>query len=425
MRVPFRNVWQLSLILLFVRALCLVAVAGPAVRTVTIQTEPAGAAVYDQYGAFLGTSGSPIALDTAKYASLLQLDLKKDGYDNANLQVQLFQLEEGGVWPTTPLRLHRTWSRTWLWLFPGVGLALLMLARWLRRRPAPLVLEPLAVDTDPSASLSSTVLGGYRLLDRIGVGGMATVYRAVPVQGRSCSEPVAVKVVRRELCGSPEMLERFRRETRVTASLDHPHILRVVDWGDDGGFAYLVTELIGGGTLRQRLGGAAIALPDVWDALEPLCAAIQYAHEKGVVHRDLKPENLMITSEGTLKVTDFGLARSLDQQQRLTATGTALGTPAYMAPEQIHGEAVSPAMDQYAIGVIVFEMLTGKLPFQAADPVQQIFQTVTEPAPPPSRFRQLSSGIDEVVLRMLAKEPGQRFPSVAEAAAALQEALLA
>jgi eukaryotic-like serine/threonine-protein kinase len=184
----------------------------------------------------------------------------------------------------------------------------------------------------------------------------------------------------------------------------------------------LSMELIEGGTLRERLKNRAVSAREAWAALQPVCSALAYAHSRGVVHRDLKPENLMITAGGLLKVADFGLARAQDQK-KLTQTGAVLGTPAYMAPEQIHGEAPSPSMDQYAIGVLAYELLTGRLPFRDPDPVRQIFMTLTETPVAPSKFAPVDPSVDRVVLRMLAKQPAERYPSVEAAAQALEQVL--
>jgi len=252
---------------------------------------------------------------------------------------------------------------------------------------------------------------------------MATVYRALPIDARDSSEVVAVKVMRRELVHDAEMSNRFQRETKVTAALDHPNIVRVADFGEHDGIAYLAMEWMEGGTLRDKTQSKVVALEDVWDALSPLCSAVHYAHTQGVVHRDLKPENIMVTLAGVLKVTDFGLARS-GSADKITATGAVMGTPAYMAPEQIQGDLPAPAMDQYAIGIIAFELLTGRLPFEECDPVQLIFKTLMEEPFPPSRFRQLPEGVDEAILRMLEKQPEQRYPNLEEASLCLRRALL-
>lgn len=277
-------------------------------------------------------------------------------------------------------------------------------------------------EIDRSDSLTTQVLGRYRLLNILGKGGMATVYKGVPADTMDPSQAVAVKVLRQEVTDDPQFMARFRQEAQVTSSLHHPHIVRMLDWGTERNYVYLVVELIEGGDLRSRLLGQPLPSTEVWTALAPICDAVAFAHSQGVVHRDLKPENFLITSTGVLKVADFGLARSEDQE-RLTATGTTLGTPAYMAPEQIQGRDPHPSMDLYAIGVIAYELVTGRLPFPATDPVQQIFMTMSDPPTPPSHYTPLSEKLEGVLLRMLAKQPADRFASVLQARQALESAL--
>lgn len=251
---------------------------------------------------------------------------------------------------------------------------------------------------------------------------MASVYRGLPADSLDPAAAVAVKVMRKDIVDSAEFVDRFRREAKHTASLDHPHVVRLLDYGQDGKFAYLVMELIEGGNLRERMTGQPLPPQEAWSALQAVCAALCYAHDKGIVHRDIKPENLMISKSGILKVTDFGLARA-ESQDRITATGQTLGTPAYMAPEQIQGVEPVPAMDQYAVGILAFELVTGRIPFESNDPVQQIFQTLTEEPPPPSKFVTVSGEVDRVILQMIAKRPDDRFPTLRQAAAALEQAL--
>lgn len=393
-------------------------------QNVIFDTQPQGAQVRDQYGNYLGETGKPIPLDWSQ-GSMLELQVELPGYKPERIIAQQMQLKDRQHWPPRPLLLTPNtspWKQGLPWvavLMAGSGT---LIWRW--RRPAAGMAALESAPTGPDAgSLAGRVLGRYRLLERIGAGGMATVYRGLPLDAREPSEVVAIKVMRRELVQDRDMAERFQREVKVTASLSHPNIVRVTDWGEQDGISYLAMEWMDGGTLRQLSGHQAVALADAWDALAPLCAAVHFAHGQGIVHRDLKPENIMTTRAGVLKVTDFGLARA-GQADRITGTGAVLGTPAYMAPEQIQGDPPSPGMDQYALGVIAFELLTGRLPFESSDSVGLIFKTLQEDPPPPSQFRQLPPGVDEVVLKMLAKRPEDRYPDVESAARALSEALL-
>ena len=388
-------------------------------RSVIFNSQPQGAELRDQFGNFLGKTGQSIQLDW-KGASMLELQVELKGYQRERMIVQPMQLQGRNDWPPRPLQLKALSSPWW----PALGLLLLPgLALWKSRSKSQTVDSAALAVVPESGSLAGKVLGRYRLLERIGAGGMATVYRSLPLDARDSSEVVAVKVMRRELVHDTEMSQRFQRETRVTAALDHPNIVRVTDFGEQDGIAYLAMEWMVGGTLRDKTQGQVVALEDVWEAVAPLCSAVHYADTQGVVHRDLKPGNILITRAGVLKVTDFGLARS-GPADKITATGAVLGTPAYMSPEQIQGEPPSPAMDQYAIGMIAYELLTGRYPFEDCEPVQLIFKTLMEEPIPPGTFRQLPGGVDEVILKMLEKQPEQRYRDLAEASLALRGALL-
>lgn len=400
----------------------------PRSRRVILNTEPTGATVRSYTGNVLGKSGQPIDFDTdeAGPTGQIELSLELEGHEPSTFILKFASLPpDNEHFPSKPIVLHSIRTPYWVVLpivVPIVGLAGFA---WLLkpRRGEELVSskETLAGSGD-HGSLAGIVLGRFRLVERVGAGGMATVYRAIPDDSNNSNQTVAVKIMRKELVEDREMLERFQRECKHTAELSHPNIVRMEDWGQQNDLFYLVLEWISGGDLRSRFDGP-VAFEDVWDVLEPLCSAVQYAHNRGIVHRDLKPENIMVTQGGLLKVSDFGLARA-GNADKVTATGAVLGTPAYMAPEQIEGQEPSPSMDQYAIGIIAYELLTGRLPFVEEDSIQLIFSTVSKTPPPPSSFRQMPKPIDDVVLKMLSKKPGNRFGNVQLAASALKEALL-
>ena len=401
----------------------------PQPRSVTFLTQPSGARLTDQFGSYLGDSGQPIVVDKNKYGSILELTVVHPDCENFQWMVKTPELDAGTV-PTNGSPVRLPLRPNWV-TQAGPALAFVLLGAglmgfWVTRKGTSTRerqrRQVILSEVDQSDSLAAKKIGPYRLLQRLGVGGMATVYRAVLDATMDESEALAVKVLRRDAYSDSELMDRFRREALVTSKVNHPNIVRLVDWGEEDGYAYLAMELIEGGNLRERLNHQAVTPADAWEALRPICLALSYAHSKGIVHRDLKPENLMITSTGLLKVTDFGLARG-SEYQKVTATGSILGTPSYMAPEQIHGETPDASMDQYALGVIAYELLTGRVPFEDPDPVRQIFKTLSEPAPPPSRWLPLSVEIDGVVLRMLEKDPGSRFPNIQAAADALQQAL--
>ncbi|MEW6284432.1 MAG: protein kinase, partial [Candidatus Eremiobacterota bacterium] len=287
-------------------------------------------------------------------------------------------------------------------------------------------LEQLVAATPSQASFVGRTLGGYTLVDELGGGGMARVFRGVPADTLDDDQAVAIKVLHRDYAQDPELQMRFRREVRLCRELNHPHIVRLLDWGEQDGVTYLVLELVRGKTLRDRLPPHPLTPEEAFDLLDPILDAVSYAHSMGIVHRDLKPENVMLTDSGTVKVMDFGLARRQQSQSNLTRTGATLGTPAYMAPEQARGGRLDPASDQYSLGVLAYEILTAQKPFQGEDPLQVILQHLGEEPPPPSQIRRdLPPGVERAVLRMLAKQPGDRFPDLAAARAALLSALRA
>jgi eukaryotic-like serine/threonine-protein kinase len=251
------------------------------------------------------------------------------------------------------------------------------------------------------------LLGGrYRLFEVLGSGGMATVWRAEDtVLGR----PVAVKVLRPDLAAEAGFVDRFRREARHAASLVHPTLVTVFDSGVDGGAVFIVMELVAGRTLRTVLDESGPIDPDEAVRIAAaICEGLEVAHSAGIVHRDIKPANVLLTPGGGVKVFDFGIARA-DGSESLTLTGKVLGTVAYLAPEQARGEQVGPAADVYALGCVLFEMLTGEPPFRADTPVALVMRQVNDPPPPPSSVRPgLPEDLDRVVLAMLSKDPGQR-----------------
>ena len=387
------------------------------VREVTFVTKPPRAEVTDSYGHPLGLAGTPIPVDLDKYSAdtTVEFTFSLPNYDKVKKRIATADLQ--GHYPETIL-LQPSQSSNALVFALGGGLGLAVGVLFWRRRGAVHRPGPTQPGND---TMVARQLGAYRLTQRLGQGGMATVYKAVPLANPDPESAVAIKILRKELF-QEDNLARFRQEARVTSQLNHPNILRLIDWGEEPDCAYLVLELIEGGTLRDRMNGQPIACDEVWDALSPVCSALACAHQRGIIHRDLKPENLMITKTGTLKITDFGLAFTMNQE-RLTATGTTLGTPAYMPPEQIQGAQPHPSMDQYSLGAVAYELLTGRVPFVAGDMMQLIYQVLSEPASPPSQWTEVPPGTDEVLLKMLAKNPADRYASIEEAAAELHKVL--
>jgi len=263
------------------------------------------------------------------------------------------------------------------------------------------------------------MLGPYRIVERIGRGGMATVYKAYHA---ALDRYVAIKVLPDFFAEDDGYRERFQLEAQSVARLRHPNILNVFDFGQEGGITYLVLELVEGGTLADRL-GAQMDLQGVVAILRPLASALDHAHSQGVVHRDIKPSNILMHRDGTPILADFGLAQLAAVVRKLTASGIVLGTPEYMSPEQSAGGEIGPPSDLYSFGIVAYEMLTGRVPFQADTPVAVLLSHLNKPVPPTLELAGELSGHVEVVLRKaLAKAPQDRFASASEFVAALTPA---
>jgi len=268
------------------------------------------------------------------------------------------------------------------------------------------------------AELSGHMLGQYHLGELIGRGGMASVYRARQV---SMDRDVAIKVMSAALSHNAEFVARFEREARVIARLQHPHILPVIDFGRSDEHIYLVMRYVEGGILSDRLRASTLSISQANRFLNQIASALEYAHQRGVIHRDLKPNNVLLDEMDNVYLTDFGIAKMLaastTSAHSLTATGSVMGTPAYMAPEQWRSEPVDARTDIYALGVILYEMLMGALPFQAETPFGMMYKHFDTPPPLPSLINPaLPPTLEQVMLRALAKQPGERFQSARQMA---------
>jgi serine/threonine protein kinase len=284
-------------------------------------------------------------------------------------------------------------------------------------------------------------IGQYEILARFGEGGMATVYRA---RQDKVGREVAIKVMSPALARRDVFAQRFEREAQLIARLSHPHIVKLFDYGVLRGFHlrlidpsfdpktdlyYFVMELMLGGSLAERLRKARLTPPEVSAILHQIAPALDYAHQQGIVHRDLKPANVLFDAHQNAFLTDFGIAKLLDEngnQNALTQEGTTLGTPSYMSPELWQGENIGGWTDIYALGVMLFEMLCGKVPFTAGTPYRVMHMHLYDQPPALQRYDQtLPDSLNAVVRRALAKAPADRFPTAVALAEAFDEALRA
>ncbi|MGA5351022.1 Stk1 family PASTA domain-containing Ser/Thr kinase [Streptomyces thermodiastaticus] len=276
------------------------------------------------------------------------------------------------------------------------------------------------MDTTLQDPLVGQVLDGrYRIDARIAVGGMATVYRALDTR---LDRVLALKVMHPSLAADASFVERFIREAKSAARLDHPNVVGVFDQGTDGSYVYLAMEYVSGCTLRDVLRErGALPVRAALDILEPVLAALGAAHRAGFVHRDMKPENVLIGDDGRVKVADFGLVRAVDAVTH--TTGTVLGTVSYLAPEQIEEGTASPRVDVYACGVMLYEMLTGAKPHQGETPAQVLYRHVNEDVPPPSAaVPGLSAELDQLVAAATARTPEDRPADAVALLARVREA---
>lgn len=260
----------------------------------------------------------------------------------------------------------------------------------------------------------------YEVIEELGIGGMATVYRAYdPLFERE----VALKVLKRELLEDPELKERFERETKIVAKLEHAAIVPVYDVGFDNGQLFYVMRYMTGGSLSERINAGSLDLEQVAYILLRLADALDYAHRKGIIHRDLKPANILFDEVGNAFISDFGIAKFAQAATRITHSGI-IGTPRYMSPEQARGEEIDGRSDLYSLGVLLFEILGGKAPFEATTPLALAFKHATEPAPDILKVNpDLPPELGPILKKAMEKEPGDRYETCAEFANAFLEAL--
>lgn len=273
--------------------------------------------------------------------------------------------------------------------------------------------------------LTGHSLGRYHILEQLGEGGMATVYKAYDTR---LERDVAVKVIRVDQFNDAlmgDVLKRFEREAKALARLTHSNIVHVNDYGEHDGVPFLVMDFLPGGTLKERM-----RQPMPWQAavrlLLPILSALEYAHEHKVIHRDVKPANILLTEKGQPMLTDFGIAKILETEvgQTLTGAGVGIGTPEYMAPEQALGKPIDARVDIYSLGIVLYELLTGRRPYTADTPMAVIFKHISDPLPAPSQFvPDLPQAVERILIKALAKEPEERYEDAHAFAQALENLL--
>jgi serine/threonine protein kinase len=265
------------------------------------------------------------------------------------------------------------------------------------------------------SNLSGATLGAHHILEQIGSGGMSTVYIAYQP---GLERLVALKVLPEAFTQHPKIMERFAQEARIIARLEHPSIIPIYDFVNEKGRAYLTMRYVQAGTVKEILRKGPISLAGASKILDDIASALDYAHERGVIHRDVKPANILVDKDGRAYLTDFGIAKLVEGTMDLTGTAT-LGTPAYMSPEQTLNQPITSRTDVYSLGISLFEMITGHLPYDADSPMATALMHVNTPIPSPRQFNpKLPESLESVFQKVLAKEPQDRYATAGEFAKA-------
>ena len=279
----------------------------------------------------------------------------------------------------------------------------------------------MTTETIASPPNGRVVAGRYELGELLGAGGMAEVYLA---HDRRLDRPVAVKLLGAGFAADPEQVERFRREAQAAAGLNHPNVVAIYDWGQDGGGYYLVMEYVRGRNLKEVVrDGGPLPEGQALAIAADVAAALEAAHARGVVHRDVKPHNVMLDERGRVKVGDFGIAQAAGGTTLTRTSSAVLGSAHYLSPEQARGERVDARSDLYSLGALLFELLAGRPPYQGDAPLVVAMQHVNAPTPSLRAVRaDVSPATDALVARAMAKDPAARFPNAAAMRAALEAA---
>ena len=265
-------------------------------------------------------------------------------------------------------------------------------------------------------------VGPYRVIEQLGSGGMATVFKAYHP---SLDRYIAIKVLHAAFKADPQFFERFQREARIVAKLEHPHIIPVYDFNEHHGEPYLVMRFVEGETLKPEIRGDPLPPAEILRFMRPICSALSYAHQQGVLHRDIKPSNIMVTTAGHIFLTDFGLARMVQAGESTLSQDMMIGTPQYISPEQAQGiRDLDGRTDIYSLGVVLFEMFTGRVPFNADTPFATIHDHIYTPLPLPSVINpDIDPAVERLLLKALAKDPNDRFATADELLKALETTL--
>src|SRR5919199_3398660 len=264
-------------------------------------------------------------------------------------------------------------------------------------------------------------VGPYRIAQEIGHGGMATIYKAYHA---ALDRDVAIKVIHPALTTDPSFGARFNREAKIAARLHHPNIVPIYDFNDQPPGPYLVMRYIEGGTLKDLLIGEPLTTAQVMQIARPVGAALAYAHDQGVLHRDVKPSNILIADDGAVYLTDFGLARMAQFDVATLTQDAIFGTPQYIAPEQVKGEVVDARTDLYSFGIVLYELFVGHAPFSGESPTAVLIGHLVGSVPAPSTFnKNVSPALEAVLLKALAKNPDDRYPTSRALMEALERAL--